>query len=101
MLKIVFGNQHLFAIYLDVRSGSKVGFKVKGQGKGQRSNVWRAAVDNRGMVHVLGNIIIVSGSQPLVLRPSTGAGLSTKSVLLAMVSVLADNMLGHKNMMSV
>ncbi len=30
-----------------------------------------------------------SRSQPLVLRPSTGAGLSTKSVLLAMVSVIA------------
>ncbi len=31
---------------------------------------------------------MVSGSQPWVLRPSTGAGLSTKSVLLAMVSVI-------------
>ena len=32
---------------------------------------------------------MVSGSQPLVLRPSTGAGLSTKSVLSAMVSAIA------------
>ena len=36
-VKCVFGHQHLFAIYLDLRSGFKVGVKVKGQGQGQRS----------------------------------------------------------------
>ncbi len=47
MLKIVFGHHHLFAIYFDSGSGSKVGFKVKGQGQVQRSNVWHAVVDTR------------------------------------------------------
>ncbi len=48
--------------------------------------------------------VCYSGVQPLVSGPSTGAGLSTKSVLLAMHGKHyrndlsdSDNMLGHKN----
>ena len=48
----------------------------------------------RWLFNALGTLLVP-------LRPSTGAGLSTKSVLSAMVSAIAiisyDNILGHKN----
>ncbi len=48
----------------------------------------RSPTPGRGLRCMFGQHM-VPGSQPLVLRPSTGAGLSTKSVLLAMVNIIA------------